>query len=77
MGECWSNSTSNISDYFAGCDYSDEDWNSLYNIINAWSDMTCFPNIFNDACSIYLRNEIYYYFSQAYTNRNSNTTYTK
>merc|ERR1719400_2045102 len=59
MGDCWYNATSDIYTYFEGCDYTDEDWNTLYNIIFAWGDMTCFG---------YLRNEIYYYFSQAYTN---------
>merc|ERR1712020_48118 len=83
MGECWSNSTSDIVQYFEGCDYTDEDWSTLYNIIFAWSDMTCFGYIFNDACSSYLRGEIYYYFSQAYTNSYDDyssydyTTYTK
>ena len=62
------NSTMDVMEYFEGCDYTDEDWVTLYNIIYAWSDMTCFGYIFNDACSSYLRGEIYYYFSQAYTN---------
>ena len=45
--------------------------------------MTCFGYIFNYACSGYLRGEIYYYFSQAYTNGYGTdnsydyTTYTK
>ena len=83
MGECWSNSTSDIVQYFEGCDYTDEDWSTLYNIIYAWSDMSCFGYIFNDACSSYLRGEIYCYFSQAYTNGYDSynsydyTTYTK
>ena len=83
MGECWSNSTTDIVQYFQGCDYTDEDWSTLYNIIYAWSDLTCFGYIFNDACSSYLRGEIYYYFSQAYTNSYDTynsydyTTYTK
>ena len=68
MGDCWYNSTSDIYQYFEGCDYTDEDWATLSSIIYAWSDMTCFGYIFNDACSSYLRGEIYYYFSQAYTN---------
>jgi len=83
MGDCWHNSTQDIFQYFNGCDYSEEDASTLYNIIYAWSDMTCFSYVFNDACSSYLRGEIYYYFSQAYTNSYDTynsydyTTYTK
>ena len=83
MGECWYNSTMDVMEYFEGCDYTDEDWATLSSIIFAWSDMTCFGYIFNDSCSNYLRGEIYYYFSQAYTNGYDTdnsydyTTYTK
>ena len=76
MGECWYNSTMDVMDYFEGCDYTDEDWTTLYNIVYAWSDMTCFGYIFSDACSGDLRGEIYYYFSQAYTNSYDYTDYT-
>ena len=51
-------------DYFQGCDYSDEDWSTLIGVIFAWSDLTCFGYIFDDSCSSYLKNEIYYYFGQ-------------
>ena len=77
------NSTMDDANYFEGCDYTDEDWITLYFIIAAWSDFTCFGYIFNDACSSYLRSEIYSYFSQAYTNSYDTynsydyTTYTK
>merc|ERR1712088_733439 len=66
MGQCWSNMTSDIYDYFAGCDYSSEDWETLTGIVFVWSDMTCFGHIFDSSCSDYLRNEIYYYFGQKY-----------
>merc|ERR1712110_533315 len=29
-----------------------------------WSNLTCFGYIFDDSCSSYLKNEIYYYFGQ-------------
>merc|ERR1712223_1236104 len=64
MGQCWSNMTSDVYDYFEGCDYSDEDWSTLIGVIFAWSDLTCFGYIFDDSCSSYLKNEIYYYFGQ-------------
>ena len=76
MGDCWYNATSDIYTYFEGCDYTDEVWMTLSSIIFAWSDMTCFGYIFNDACSSYLRGEIYYYFSQTYTTYNDYTDYT-
>ena len=66
MGSCWSNMTSDIYDYFSGCDYSSEDWENLAGIVFVWSDMTCFGYIFDNTCSDYLRNEIYYYFGQKY-----------
>jgi len=66
MGSCWSNMTSDIYDYFSGCDYSSEDWETLAGIVFVWSDMTCFGYIFDNTCSDYLRNEIYYYFGQKY-----------
>merc|ERR1711910_300468 len=64
MGQCWSNMTSDVYDYFEGCDYSDEDWSTLIGVIFAWSDLTCFGYIFDDSCSSYLKNEIYYCFGQ-------------
>merc|ERR1719481_8476 len=66
MGSCWSNMTSDIYDYFSGCDYTSEDWETLAGIVFVWSDMTCFGYIFDNTCSDYVRNEIYYYFGQKY-----------
>ena len=65
MGECYANSTSQyeIYNYFEGCDYSDDDWNTLFNIIFSWADMTCFHSIFTSACDDYLRGVIYGYFA--------------
>ena len=62
MGEC----TRDICQYFEGCDTTIDDWETFSNIIFAWSNMSCLEHIFNDVCSDYLRNEIYYYFSQNY-----------
>ena len=64
MGQCWSNMTSDIYDYFQGCDYTSDEWSTISGIIFAWSDMICFGYIFDDSCSNFLRSEIYYYFSQ-------------
>ena len=68
MGLCWNNMTSDFYDYFQGCEYSDEDVVTLWSIISAWSDMTCFAYVFDDTCSNFLRSEIYNYFYQNYDN---------
>ena len=55
MGSCWSNMTSDIYDYFSGCDYTSEDWETLAGIVFVWSDMTCFGYIFvfcNQLCGM-------------------------
>merc|ERR1712066_505941 len=64
--EFYTNMSSDIYDYFAGCDYSSEDWETLTGIVFVWSGMTCFGHIFDSSCSDYLRNEVYSYFSQNY-----------
>ena len=61
MGPCWGNSTSDVNEYFADCDYSSEDWNTITNIIFSWADMTCFYPIFLESCTNFLRTEIYNY----------------
>merc|ERR1711953_1192977 len=61
MGECWGNSTSDLHQYFSECQYSSEDWSTITNIIYSWADMTCFYPIFQEACTNFLREQIYHY----------------
>merc|ERR1711874_45603 len=61
MGECWGNSTSDLHEYFSECQYSSEDWSTITNIIYSWADMTCFYPIFQEACTNFLREQIYHY----------------
>merc|ERR1711953_681227 len=61
MGECWGNSTSDLNQYFSECQYSSEDWTTITNIIYSWADMTCFYPIFQEACTNFLREQIYHY----------------
>merc|ERR1712038_683094 len=61
MGECWGNSTSDLNQYFSECQYSSEDWSTITNIIYSWADMTCFYPIFQEACTNFLREQIYHY----------------
>ena len=63
MGQCWANSTHDVYQHFQGCDYSDDDWNTVHNIIFSWADMTCFEHIFTTSCDHYLRGVIYGYFA--------------
>merc|ERR1712223_2061156 len=61
MGECWGNSTSDLNEYFSECQFSSEDWSTITNIIYSWADMTCFYPIFQEACTNFLREQIYHY----------------
>ena len=64
FGQCWSDMNVMFNEYFDGCDYSDEDWMRVYNIIYFWSDTMCFDQAFTASCDHYLRDQIYNFFGQ-------------
>jgi len=61
MGQCWGNSTIDLNNYFVGRNYTSDDWNTIFNIVNLWAEMTCFYDIFKESCTSFLREEIYNY----------------
>ena len=53
------NSTLDLQEYLAGCNYTDTESSHVNNFIYSWSDITCFTRVFSEACTVFLKNEFY------------------
>ena len=53
------NSSLDLQEYFAGCNYTDTETSQVHNLIYSWSDITCFTRVFREACTVFLKTEFY------------------
>ena len=59
FGDCWMNATLDNQEFVAGCNYTDSERTDLNNFLYSWSDMTCFRQVFREACTVFLKTEFY------------------
>ena len=63
FGQCWINNTAEVQQYFEGCNYSQEETDNIFNLMYSWTDITCFTQVFSDACTVFLKAEFYSWLS--------------
>merc|ERR1711973_1066458 len=59
FGQCWINHTADIQHHFEGCDYGQQEMDNIANLIYSWTDITCFNQVFTDACTVFLKTLFY------------------
>ena len=59
FGQCWINQTADIQHHFEGCDYGQQEMDNIANLIYSWTDITCFNQVFTDACTVFLKTLFY------------------